>query len=116
MKVNSDIQIVQGFYGWHVWSVNRKVYTLPVKKQNKTKQLCFLLFGCVLSFVFMHTCFVGVEILAPQMANWTKKKKNKVINYFFFLLVELLFVSLAFTPPLMIRGSRELKEGDAEMR
>jgi len=68
MKVNSDIQIVQGFYGWHIWSVNRKVYTLPVKKTNSVPA-CFLLFGCVLLFVFMHTCFVGVEILAPQMAN-----------------------------------------------
>lgn len=68
MKVNSDIQIVQGFYGWHVWSVNRKAYNPTCKKPNSVPA-CFLLFGCVLSFVFMHTCFVGVEILAPQMAN-----------------------------------------------
>lgn len=112
MRVISDTQIVQGFYGWHVWSVNRKAYIPNLLNNNKKTPKLFQPLFCliVLSFVFMHTCFIGVEILAPQMANWTKrkkKKKNKVINYFFFLFVELPFVSMHPLPQLMRKPRAE---------
>lgn len=42
---------------------------IPYLYKTNSVPACFLLFGCVISFVFMHTCFIGVEILAPQMAN-----------------------------------------------
>lgn len=50
MNVNSDIQIVQGIYGWHVWSVSRKENTLPVQNQ-----LCSSLFSSI--WLWFIICF-----------------------------------------------------------
>lgn len=119
MRVISDTQIVQGFYGWHVWSVNRKAYIPNLLNNNKKTPKLFQPLFCliVLSFVFMHTCFIGVEILAPQMANWTKRKKRKKIKS----LIIFSFCSWNYRLFPCIHshswwGSQELKEGDLEIK